>query len=415
MRESLTARTLKGAAWIGGASVVRLRLARRLGRHPGAALDAARIRRRRGCSDRDGFRSDDLRDGACADADPAEGGATRPRGDRLFLPLSWRWSPQWDCGMQPRGGVDADPELTQILKVLAWLTPSERSAFSARRCSPAKCRSRGWRCALFSFTISTFLVGIPMAWYGFGYWSLVAMQAVDIVLSAAMLGFAARELLVWPTFSAEPLGALAAEPWVHDQSTLFLSRVQRRQVHRPRSRYGGVRPLHSGSFFATTAATLFANIARLSVFPAMAKCRKTKRGFLNALKSFFLLALPTLLSAHFASSSLPSSSIFCSETNGTWPSRHSRSCPGRCISRSPGATAPRSSRRSTSILDNRRSHLPSGGAHCRNLWIAPHGLTAICAVIGVVMALMLGIMLIIVKHAIDLPPRSMAAAHFHPL
>ena len=48
-------------------------------------------------------------------------------------------------------------------------------------------------------------------------------------------------------------------------------------------------------------------------------------------------------------------------------------------------------------------------------WVAPHGLTAICAVIGVVMAVMLGIMLIIVKHAIDLPLRRVAAAHFQPL
>ena len=61
MRESLTQRTLKGAAWIGGASVARLASARYLGRRPGAALDAARIRRRRGRSDRDGLRGDDLR------------------------------------------------------------------------------------------------------------------------------------------------------------------------------------------------------------------------------------------------------------------------------------------------------------------------------------------------------------------
>jgi hypothetical protein len=47
-------------------------------------------------------------------------------------------------------------------------------------------------------------------------------------------------------------------------------------------------------------------------------------------------------------------------------------------------------------------------------WMATYGLTAICAVIGAVLALMLGIMLIIVKYTIDLPLRSMAAAHFHP-
>jgi hypothetical protein len=48
-------------------------------------------------------------------------------------------------------------------------------------------------------------------------------------------------------------------------------------------------------------------------------------------------------------------------------------------------------------------------------WIAPRGLTAICAVIGVVLASMLGIMLVIVKHAIDLPLRNVAAAHFYPI
>ena len=48
-------------------------------------------------------------------------------------------------------------------------------------------------------------------------------------------------------------------------------------------------------------------------------------------------------------------------------------------------------------------------------WVAPHGLGAICGVIGVVMASMLGIMLVIVKHAIDLPLRRVAAAHFRPL
>jgi O-antigen/teichoic acid export membrane protein len=48
-------------------------------------------------------------------------------------------------------------------------------------------------------------------------------------------------------------------------------------------------------------------------------------------------------------------------------------------------------------------------------WAAPHGLTAICVVVAVVMALMLGIMLVIVKHAIDLPLRRVARAHFQPL
>ena len=46
------------------------------------------------------------------------------------------------------------------------------------------------------------------------------------------------------------------------------------------------------SFFATTAATLFGNIARLSVFPAMAQVQEDKERLRSALlKSFSVLAL----------------------------------------------------------------------------------------------------------------------------
>ena len=69
------------------------------------------------------------------------------------------------------------PELTQILKVTAWLTPL--GAFSVL-CEALLARNMQVKSVamrpLFSFTISTFLVAIPLAWYGFGYWSLVAMQ-----------------------------------------------------------------------------------------------------------------------------------------------------------------------------------------------------------------------------------------------
>jgi PST family polysaccharide transporter len=117
------------------------------------------------------------------------------------------------------------PELTQILKVLAWLTPF--GAFSvlceallARNMQVKRVAMR----PLFSFTISTFLVAIPMAWYGFGYWSLVAMQAVEIIVSAVTLAKApGLATLLAPGFCR----ALAPEPWVHDQSTLFVSRTER--------------------------------------------------------------------------------------------------------------------------------------------------------------------------------------------
>src|SRR4029078_6275071 len=93
------------------------------------------------------------------------------------------------------------PELAEILKVLAWLAPF--GAFSVL-CEALLARNMQLKRVamrpLFSFTISTFFVAIPLAWSVVVYWSLVAMQAVDMVVSAVALGFAARKLLVWPSF-----------------------------------------------------------------------------------------------------------------------------------------------------------------------------------------------------------------------
>ena len=85
MRESLTTRTLKGAAWIGGASIAGLALrvvsvavlARLLTPHEYGVFAAALIAM--------DFAAMIYGMGLGADADPAQGRATRPRGDRLFL------------------------------------------------------------------------------------------------------------------------------------------------------------------------------------------------------------------------------------------------------------------------------------------------------------------------------------------
>src|SRR5206468_1381635 len=54
------------------------------------------------------------------------------------------------------------------------------------------------------------------------------------------------------------------------------------------------------SFFANTAATLFGNIARLSVFPAMAKVQQDEARLRSAvLKSFSVLGLATLPASAF--------------------------------------------------------------------------------------------------------------------
>jgi PST family polysaccharide transporter len=312
------------------------------------------------------------------------------------------------------------PELTQILKALAWLTPF--GAFSvlceallARHMQVKRVAMR----PLFSFTISTFLVAIPLAWYGFGYWSLVAMQAVDIVVSAAALGFAARKLLVWPRFSR----CAFAELWrlslgfTINQPFSYLAQNADRFII---GRVLGTATLGiytRASFFANTATTLFGNIARLSVFPAMAKVHQDETRLRSALlKSFSVLALLTLPVSAFCV-------IFAPELvdlllGNKW---HTAVAPFAILS---GTLYLSLAWRNCATLFQALGHpywitavhICRAAALIAGIWwIAPYGLTAICAVIGVVMALMLAIMLIIVKYAIDLPLRTMAAAHFQPL
>jgi O-antigen/teichoic acid export membrane protein len=422
MRKSLTQRTLEGAAWIGGASLARLALrvvsvailARLLTPHEYGVVAGALI---------------------------AMDFATMIYGMGLAPTLVQRKVVRPDhvataffcalfvaflaaAGMWYAAPAVAEllqiPELTRILKVLAWLTPfgafcSLCEALLARNMQVKSVAMR----PLFSFTISTFLVAIPLAWYGFGYWSLVAMQGVDIVVSAATLGFAARKLLVWPRFSRRAFGELwrLSLGFSLNQPFIYLSQNADRFII---GRVLGTATLGiytRAAFFTNTATTLFGNIARLSVFPAMAKVQQDEARLRSALlKSFSVLALLTLPVSAFCV-------IFAPELVDLLlgPKWHTAVVPFAILS---GTLYFSLAWRNCGTLFQALGHpYWITAAHiCRAAaliagiwWIAPRGLTAICVVIGAVLASMLGIMLVIVKYAIDLPLRSVAASHFYPI
>lgn len=421
MSESLTARTLKGAAWISGASVARLALrvvsvailARLLTPHEygvvaGAliAMDFAAMIYGMGLAptlvQRKEVRSDHV---------------ATAFSSALFMAVLAA------VGMWYAAPLIADllqiPELTQILKVLAWLTPF--GAFSvlceallARNMQVKRVAMR----PLFSFTISTFFVAIPLAWYGFGYWSLVAMQAVDVVVSALTLGFAARKLLVWPSFSRDAFAELwrLSLGFTINQPFSYLAYNSDRFIIGRALGTATLGLYTRAAFFANTAATLFGNIARLSVFPAMAKVQQDEARLRSALlKSFSVLALVTLPASAFCV-------IFAKELvdlllGSKW---HMAVAPFAILS---GTLYFTLAWRNCATLFQAlgRPYWMTAVHICRAAalilgiwWAASYGLTAICVVIGVVMALMLAIMLVMVKHAIDLPFRRVAAAHFHP-
>ena len=254
MRKSLTQRTLEGAAWIGGASVARLALrvvsvailARLLTPHEYGVVAGALIAM--------DFAS--MIYGMGLAPTLVQRKVVRPDhvATAFFCALFMAFLAA--AGMWYAAPAVADllqiPELTQILKVLAWLTPF--GAFSVL-CEALLARNMQVKSVamrpLFSFTISNFLVAIPLAWYGFGYWSLVAMQGVDIVVSAAMLGFAARKLLVWPRFSRRAFGELwrLSLGFSVNQPFIYLVAERRQVHHRPRARHGDTRHLHAGLVF----------------------------------------------------------------------------------------------------------------------------------------------------------------------
>jgi O-antigen/teichoic acid export membrane protein len=422
MRKSLTQRTLEGAAWIGGASVARLALrvvsvailARLLTPHEygvvaGAliAMDFASMIYGMGLAptlvQRRVVRPDHVATAFfCA----------------LFVALLAA------AGMWVAAPLIADllqiPELTQILKVLAWLTPFGAFGVLSEALLARNMRVKSVAIRpLFSFTIANFLVAIPLAWYGFGYWSLIAMQGVDIVVSAAMLGFAARKLLVWPRFSRRAFSELwrLSLGFTVNQPFIYLSQNSDRFII---GRVLGTATLGiytRASFFTNTATTLFGSITRLSVFPAMAKVQQDEARLRSALlKSFSLLALLTLPVSAFCV-------IFAPELVDLLlgPKWHSAVAPFAILS---GTLYLSLAWRNCATLFQALGHpYWMTTAHiCRAAalivgiwWIAPYGLTAICTVIGVVIGLTLAIMLVIVKYAIDLPLRSVAAAHVRPL
>jgi PST family polysaccharide transporter len=421
MRESLTARTLKGAAWIGGASVARLALrvvsvailARLLTPHEygvvaGAliAMDFAAMIYGMGLAQtlvqRKEVRPDHI--------------ATAFFSALLMAVVAavglWYAAPLVAELLQIR-------ELTQILKVLAWLTPL--GAFSvlceallARNMQVKKVAIR----PLFSFTISTFLVAIPLAWYGFGYWSLVAMQVADTFVTALVLGIAARGLLVRPRFSRQAFAELwpLSFGFTLNQPFVYIAENTDRFLVGRLLGAGALGLYSRASFLTTTAANLFGNITRLSVFPAMSQVQgdaeRLRSAILKTLAVVALLTLPPsafcmtfanelvnlLLGAHWSGAVVP----FAVLSGALYFRLAWRGC---------GAVFQALGRPHV----NSTVHALRAAALVLGIWYAaPYGLNAICGVVLAVMASVSAAMLITVSHAIDLSFKSIVRVHVRP-
>jgi len=420
--ESLTKRTVRGAAWIGGASVVRLCLriisvavlARLLTPHEygvvaGAlvAMDFAAMIYGMGLAPTL-IQRNDVRPDHVATAFSSS-----------FLMAVLAGAGMW-CAAPFVADLMRIPQLTQILKVLACLAPfgAFNSLCEALLARNMRAKSIALR-PLFSFTIATFLVGIPLAYAGFGYWSLVAIQATEMIAATVALAFVARRLLVRPGFSRQAFYELwpLSLGFTLNQPFIYLAQNADKVLI---GRFLGVAPLGlytRASFITTTAANMFGNIARLSMFPALAQVQDDRERLRNGLlKSLSVVAFLTLPASAFCI-------VFANELvhvllGGNWTAAavpfaifsaalYFRLAWRACATVFEGIGRP-------NLLT--AVHIFRAAAVILGIWwVRPYGLTAICGVVLLVTILVLAIMFLILKRVIDMPIKSLIATHLHPL
>lgn len=301
MTETLTRRTLKGAAWLGGASIARLGLrlisvgilARLLTPHEygitaaalvvmefafvlySLGLAPALIQRR------------EVRDEHVATAFSASLGMAAIAGIGM-----WSAAPL-------AANLMGIPELRDVLKVLAFTAPF--GAFSAL-CEALLARSMRTKSIalrpLFTFIFANFFVAIPLAYYGCGYWSLIAMHIAEVLVGTAVFAFAARDLLVRPGLSRPAfrelwpmsLGFSITEPALYFGANIDSFLIARLLGADALGLYS------RASFVSKNALNLFGTIARVAAFPAMAKIQteqdRLQRAVLKILLTIAIITMP---------------------------------------------------------------------------------------------------------------------------
>jgi PST family polysaccharide transporter len=312
------------------------------------------------------------------------------------------------------------PALAEVVKVTAVFVPLGAFGMLCEALLARSMRSKSLAVRpLVSYAVATFFVAIPMAHYGYGYWSLVGMQAADTIMDAVILGFAARRLLVRPAFSGcafrelfpLSLGFTLNQPLVYiaENTDKFLI-----------SRFLGANTLglySRASFMATTAASLFTDVTRLSVFPAMAQVKddhlRLQKGLLKFLSVVAFVTLPisafcivfakqfvvVLLGARWSSAALP----FAVLSAGfyfrlTW---RGFAALFQALGRPNWITG---------------IHIFRAGALVVGIWWArTSGISAICAVVLAVMVLVVVMMVLVARFAIGLSLREVVTTHLHPL
>jgi O-antigen/teichoic acid export membrane protein len=312
------------------------------------------------------------------------------------------------------------PELAEILRVLVFVMPfgSFATLCESLLARNMKLKSVALR-QLVGFIIASFLVGVPLALAGYGYWALVAMLASEVVAGAAALALISRNLLVWPSFSR----AAFAELWpislgfsINKPFVYLASNIDKFLI----ARLSGAEALGfytRAGFLVTNATHLFSNIARVALFAAMAQVQMDKERLRRALlKSLSLTALVTIPASAFCI-------VFAPELVGLLLGKQWGVAvrPFAILSL---ALYLRLSRRTLDALYQAigRPYWLTG-LRILNitlivpgvLLVLPHGIDAVCMVLIAIMALIYLLTLFMACRFIELGPKDLAVVHFSPL
>jgi O-antigen/teichoic acid export membrane protein len=418
MTRNLTGRTLKSAAWLGGASVVRLALrvisvailARLLTPHEYGVMAGAIVAME--------FAALTYTLGLAPTL--VQRKEVRPDHIATAFTTSITLAILTGAGIWLSATAIADVihifDLREVLRVLAFVTPfgAFNTLCEALLARNMQAKSVALR-PLFSFTLATFFIAIPMAYTGFGYWSLVAAQIAEVILGALAFAVAAWKYLVWPGFSREAfreLWRMSLGFSVHQP--LAYAATNGDQFLIARLIGADALGLYSrASFLVKNASNLFGNIARIAMFPAMAQVQDQQGRLQNAmLKALYMTALVALPISAF--STIFSSEIVNLLLGSQWTAA---TLPFALLS---ATLYLRLGRRACYALFQALGHpYWMSVAHAINavililgIWYAaPYGLGAICAVIVVVMIAVMAIALFMVKRTIGVTFWSIAVVH----
>lgn len=192
------------------------------------------------------------------------------------------------------------PAIEGILKIICFLSPflAFNGLCEVLLARNARTRSLALR-PLVCFSIAAFLVAIPLAYAGFGYWALIGLHIAEVLFSSVLVFFAARDLIVAPGFSLTALRELwpmslrfsAIQPLFYlsaNTEKILLGRLLGTQTLGLYSR---------ASFLVTTATIFFNTMAKNTVFPAMSQIQddpaRLRNGYIRALALLSWLTWPS--------------------------------------------------------------------------------------------------------------------------